>query len=186
MSSLLFERLSSALLSTDTPSEAQAAVMVLLTQGDTPSLVYTKRALHLRSHPGEICFPGGRREAGDAHLLATALRETEEEIGLPGGEVRVLGCLPEFRTRAGIQVLPFVGVITGNYPFIACPVELHSIFQLPLACFNEEAITLRVDTFERDNVIYRVPVYHYLGHEIWGLTAAITASLLQRLNTIHP
>lgn len=180
MSLSLFEHLPSVLQPVTIQSEAHAAVVLLLSHGDEPALLYTKRALHLRNHPGEVCFPGGMREPGDPHLLATALREMEEEIGLPGSEVQVLGCLPEFCTRAGTRVLPFVATLAGNYPLVPCAMELESIFQVPLARF-EQGITLRVDTFERNGLSYQVPVYQYLDYEIWGLTAAVTARLLQLL-----
>lgn len=182
MSSLLFDYLSSSLLPVTTQSEARAAIILLLSHGEDPQLLYTKRASHLRNHPGEVCFPGGMRDPEDVNLLATALREMEEEIGLPASEVQVLGCLPEVRTRAGTLVLPFVATSKGDYPLVPSLEELDSIFHVPLSRF-EQGIIARVDTFMRDGLSYRIPVYHYQGYEIWGLTAAVTTALLQLLKS---
>lgn len=181
MSSVLFDTLASELLPIDTLSDARAAVIVLLSKGAEPALLYTKRALHLRNHPGEVCFPGGMREQQDEHLLATALRETEEEIGLPSNEVQVLGRLPDFHTRAGIEVAPFVACADPAYPLVPSPAELDSVFWIPLTLFEHE-ILIREDVFERGGRSYRVPVYSYLGYEIWGFTAAVTARLLKMIS----
>lgn len=188
MSSLLFDVLSRELSDSLHINEnhARAAVILLLSCGDAPALLYTRRALHLRNHPGEVCFPGGMREPGDADLLATALREMEEEIGLPASEVQVLGRLPEAYTRAGTQVTPFVASFDASYPLVASLSELDSIFMVPLSLF-EQGIMVREDVFEREGRSYKIPVYHYQGYEIWGFTAAVTARFLQLLTQLaHP
>lgn len=180
MSSRLFEALSSELLPIASSSGAPAAVILLLSRGDEPALLYTKRALHLRSHPGEVCFPGGMREPDDGSLVATALREMEEEIGLPVNQVQLLGRMPEFHTRTGTTVVPFVASVDGSYPLIPSLDELDSFFWVPLALFNQ-GIKVKEDVFEREGLSYRIPVYHYQGYEIWGFTAAVTAKLLELL-----
>jgi 8-oxo-dGTP pyrophosphatase MutT (NUDIX family) len=178
VSAPLFDLLVSALLPVAMSSHARAAVILLLSKGDNPSLLFTKRALHLRSHPGEVCFPGGMREPQDVDLLATALREMEEEIGLPASQVHVLGRLPDFHTRAGTQVASFVGSVDASYPLVPSLSELDSIFWVPLALF-ENGLKVREDHFEKAGHAYRIPVYHYQGYEIWGFTAAVTERFLK-------
>lgn len=157
--------------------QPQAAVLVLISHGDNPAILYTKRAAHLRQHPGEVCFPGGMWEAGDADLLRTAQRETYEEIGLPVSEMRVLGRLPQSLTKAGTPVTPFVASFNPNAQLLPSPHELESVFLVPLAAFDA-GIQVREDQFERNGSVFRVPVYHYEGYEIWGFTAGVTAQLL--------
>ena len=161
----------------------QAAVLILLSDDAAPSILFTRRAQHLRRHPGEVCFPGGMWEPQDGNLLATALRETHEEIGLPASEIRLLGRMNQTFTRAATAVTPFVGVYSARYPLNACAVELESIFSVPLKDFLQ-GIQVREDCFEREGKLYRVPVYHYESYEIWGFTAAITARLLKLIKEI--
>ncbi len=184
MSAPQYDSLVSELLPVSIPSQSRAAVILLLSRGDNPSLLFTRRALHLRSHPGEVCFPGGMREPQDEDLLATALREMEEEIGLPAGQVYVLGRLPDFHTRAGTQVASFVGSVDASYPLVPSLSELDSIFWVPLALF-ENGLKVREDHFEKAGRAYRIPVYHYQGYEIWGFTAAVTERFLQLVQEAH-
>ncbi len=155
----------------------QAAVLVLISRGETPSILFTKRALHMRSHPGEVCFPGGMWEPGDESLLVTAQREVYEEIGLPAHHIQLLGALPQSHTRAGTAVTPFVAHFDATIPLRPSPDELESIFMVPLAAFRA-GLQVREDRFERHGRILHMPVYHYQGYEIWGLTAVVTAELL--------
>lgn len=163
----------------------QAAVLVLISRGENPSILYTKRANHLRKHPGEVCFPGGMWEVGDADLFATAERETYEEIGLPAEEIDLVGRLPQFHTRLGTPVTPFVASFNDSVPLRPSPDELDSIFSVPLSVFNK-GIQVREDRFERKGHAFTVPVYHYGGYEIWGFTAAVTAQLLLLLTGAEP
>lgn len=161
----------------------QAAVMVLITDEAEPQLVFTLRAQHLTYHAGEVCFPGGMWELQDATLLASAIRETHEEVGLPGTLLQVLGALPIRTTRAGTRVTPFVASIPADYAFIANRSELDVVFTVPLRQLMD-SLQIRLDTFEHQNQRYQVPVYAYQGHEIWGFTAAVTAELLALLKPI--
>ena len=161
----------------------QAAVMVLITDEPDPQLVFTLRAKHLNSHAGEVCFPGGRWELQDATLLASALRETEEEIGLPAITLEVLGALPVRQTRLGIKVTPFVARIPADYPFVPNPCELDVVFTVPLTQLLTD-LQIRLDSFEHHNKTYQVPAYAYQHYEIWGFTAAVTAELLGLLRPL--
>jgi 8-oxo-dGTP pyrophosphatase MutT (NUDIX family) len=155
----------------------QAAVLVLITLGEDPAILYTKRASHLRQHPGEVCFPGGMWEQADADLLVTAQREVFEEIGLEAADIHILGRLPLAHTRAGIPVTPFVATFDPRIVLTPSPAELDSIFLVPIRNFHA-GIQVRIDTFERQSGVFHVPAYHYQGYDIWGLTAAVTAQLL--------
>jgi len=161
----------------------QAAVMVLITDEPDPQLVFTLRAKHLTYHPGEVCFPGGMWELQDATLLASAMRETHEEIGVPPPILDVLGALPIRYTRAGTKVTPFVACIPADFVFIPNHHELDIVFTVPLAQLMA-GLQIRVDTFEYHNKKYHIPVYAYQGHEIWGFTAAVTAELLALLQPL--
>jgi len=185
VSDVLFGSLSQQLIHEplDQVDQPQAAVLVLISRGANPALLYTKRATHLRQHPGEVCFPGGMWEAGDADLFATAQRETHEEIGMPAAEMHLLGRLPQSHTRAGTPVTPFVASFNPATPLIPSPNELDSIFLVPLSVF-QKGIQVREDTFERNGRAFNVPVYHYEGYEIWGFTAAVTAHLLRLLTRV--
>ena len=186
MTSPLFAHLCRRLLPLDQPVAGahllvgQAAVLILLSESREPSLLFTKRADHMRQHAGEVCFPGGMWEPGDEDLRATALRETWEEIGLPAEAVRLLGMLESNQTRAGTWVTPFVASFNPDYPLSPNPEELESIFTIPLRRF-EEGIQVGTNQFEREGQRYHVPVYQDQGYEIWGFTAAITARLLAHL-----
>lgn len=158
----------------------QAAVLVLLTNEPNPSLVYTKRARHLRLHAGEVSFPGGMWEPADGDLCVTALRETSEEIGLAPQAVQLLGQLAPGQTRKGTWVMPYVACYDPGQPLRANPAELEAIFRVPLASFTA-GIQVREDEFERDGRRYTVPAYLYQDYEIWGFTAAVTAQLLRLL-----
>lgn len=176
----LRHRLRSANELTATPGvfPRQAAVMVLITDHPThPELIYTLRAKHLRDHPGEVAFPGGKWEPQDRNLLVTALRETHEEIALPPAQVRILGAINPRSTFAGTKVTPFVGLVSHTVRMVADPNELDSIFRVPLNWFSAEN-RLRVDEFSFAGMTYRVPAYGYQDYEIWGFTAAVTQEIL--------
>lgn len=161
----------------------QAAVMVLLTDEAKPEVIFTLRAKHLNQHAGEVCFPGGKCEPQDANLLATALRETHEEIGLSPRVIDVLGALPARATKSGALVQPFVGKISANSRYTLNHHELDELFTVPLAAFAQ-GLQVRTDVFERNGQRFRMPAYVYEGYEIWGFTAGVTADLLSLLQSI--
>lgn len=181
MSESLFSHLKKSLSQDIHHPDADAAVLLLISQETNPSILYTRRALHLRSHPGEICFPGGRRENQDKNLWATALRETHEEIGLPATEIEYLGTLRPAITRAGTRVVSFVAKFNQTYPLIPALDELDTIFQVPLMDLSNR-LKIRDDIFYRAGREYRLPVYQFHEHEIWGFTAGVTKQLLELMN----
>ncbi len=156
----------------------EASVLVAVTDNPrAPAIILTRRALTMNSHAGEVAFPGGKKDVADADLLVTALRESEEEIGLPRALVQVVGQMSPLRSRAGLKVTPWVGIVPHDVQLTPNPHELDAIFQVPLAYFleNPPQYEHRVRWMERDFVM---PGWHYEGQIIWGLTAYIIADLL--------
>lgn len=155
----------------------EAAVLMPLTRNDEPELVLTLRASGLSTHGGEVAFPGGRRDPEDADLLATALRESSEEVGLPSGMVEVIGPLSSVVSRYGIHVTPFVGLVPDYVQYQANDAEIASVFSVPLSFFSE---TPRECTHRLDHLgnSWYVPCYRYGEYKIWGLTAMMIIELV--------
>jgi 8-oxo-dGTP pyrophosphatase MutT (NUDIX family) len=174
-----------------TPADAQAievhggtdaAVLVPLYVHDGElHAVFTKRRDDLRRHAGEISFPGGRVEAGDADLQATALREAEEEIGLPVDHVEVLGALQPVPTIAtSYAVYPFVGLIEPGFAWQPSAGEVALVLELSLRDLRAGA---RRERLLRRGIPFRTDVYVVGEHLIWGATARMLGDLLDRLDT---
>jgi 8-oxo-dGTP pyrophosphatase MutT (NUDIX family) len=162
--------------------EIQAAVLVpLFLAGETPepSVVLTKRRADLRRHAGEISFPGGRRDAGDADLSATALREAEEEIGLERTRVSLLGTLPTTSTFATNYVIhPFVATIPAGTAWRLSEKEVDQVLELPL---EEVRAAKTITDIERRGITFQTDAYIVGGNVIWGATARILAHLFDAL-----
>ncbi|MBB3141267.1 CoA pyrophosphatase [Halomonas organivorans] len=155
----------------------QAAVLIPVVARPDPTLLFTRRAAHLSTHSGQVAFPGGKREEQDANLLATALRESEEEIALPPTRVEVLGRLSDVLSLHGIKVTPYVGVIPPDLPLSPDPGELDAIFEVPVADFLADRRT-HTDVIRVDGRDYYVPSYRHDGHVIWGLSSMMLVELL--------
>jgi 8-oxo-dGTP pyrophosphatase MutT (NUDIX family) len=157
-----------------------AAVMIALTDEADPEVILTKRSAHLSTHGGEVSLPGGRWDATDSSLEFTALRETEEEIGLAAADIRVLGPLWTRTTRWQVQVTPWLGVVSAEAALTPNPGELDAIFRVPLSFFLQDP-RIRTDRITiNDRRIY-VPAYEYEGYEIWGFTAGVLTEFLVRV-----
>ena len=163
----------------------QAAVLVpILLEPEGGRIVYTVRRDHLPDHAGQISFPGGSMEPGDGSMLETALREAEEEIDLSPNLVEVIGELEEmYIPPSNFCVSPFVGLLPPEAELVMAPDEVEAIFTVSLdeLMYPE---TFRKVPWTRDGRDYMVPVFAVDGpppRNIWGATAAITASLLVRL-----
>ncbi|MBE0599418.1 MAG: CoA pyrophosphatase [Desulfuromonadales bacterium] len=161
--------------------QREAAVLVpVLLQEEQEYLLFTRRTDHLPHHQGEISFPGGARHPQDRDLLATALREAEEEIGLHPADVTTVGRLDDFASVHNFHVVPFVGLISWPYPLRPCPQEIAEVIVLPLAAFSDPTI-YRQENWQHRGRSCPVDFYTVGGHVIWGLTAAILRLFLQRL-----
>lgn len=162
-------------------SHMPAAVLVPLVLRDaTPSVLLTRRTDHLHHHPGQISFPGGRVEAGDASPVATALRETQEEIGLAADRVELLGALPDYFTGTGFRVTPVVGLVHPPFELVLDTFEVAEAFEVPLAHFLDPANHLRhsLEVEGRTRHFHAMP---YGDYYIWGATAGMLMSLYQVL-----
>jgi 8-oxo-dGTP pyrophosphatase MutT (NUDIX family) len=166
------------------PGGTDAAVLVAMYGHPAePGLVFTERRRDLRRHPGEISFPGGRRDAPDEELLATALREAREEIGLDPADVQVVGALPPVGTFVtGFKVHPFVGLIPDDLSFHPSPHEVAAVLLFQLA---ELRAGFAMRRLIRRGVPIRTPTYLVGEHLIWGATARILKDLLERLETLR-
>lgn len=157
-----------------------AAVLVGFREGVQPRLILTVRTDHLASHAGQVAFPGGRSDPGDADALDTALRESEEEIGLDRALVTPLGYLDCFETISGYCIVPVVASIAGGAQLYPAPEEVAEVFEVPLSFLLEPA-NLRRYTMEFRGRQRSMVEFVHGGHRIWGATAAMLFNLLQRM-----
>lgn len=154
------------------PAPAEPAIGQLLA-------VLTRRRGDLRRHAGEVSFPGGRRDTGDRDLLATALREAEEEIGLPQGAVTIVGALQPTSTFAtNYAIYPFVGLLQPGQEWRISPQEVDAVLELSLHDLDAGYTRTRL---ERRGVSFRTDAYLVGEHFVWGATARIIGDLLQRV-----
>jgi 8-oxo-dGTP pyrophosphatase MutT (NUDIX family) len=164
-----------------------AAVLVpLFLAADTrePHVVLTRRRADLRRHAGEISFPGGRQDAEDADLTATALREAEEEIGLERSQVSLLGELPPTSTLATNYVIhPFVATVPAGVAWRLSAREVDAVLELPLDALRAGRTRTRM---ERRGITFETDTYVVGEHLIWGATARILEQLLERLRSAGP
>ena len=160
-----------------------AAVLVPLfraNDSNEPSVVLTKRRADLRRHAGEISFPGGRMDAEDADLTATALREAEEEIGLSSSQVTLLGELPPTSTFVTNYVIhPFVAMIPAGVAWRLSAREVDTVLELPLEAVRAGRTTTEI---ERRGMTFETDAYIVEDSVIWGATARIIEHLLERLS----
>jgi 8-oxo-dGTP pyrophosphatase MutT (NUDIX family) len=162
----------------------EAAVLVPVFERDgVPHVLFTRRPPTLRTHADQYSFPGGGRDAEDATPLHTALRETEEELGVDRRRVRVLGMLDEVPTISQYRVSPFVGVIPGDGQYRPSAEEVAFILEVPLAALLDPAI-LRVERMEVFGAERELYVYTYGTHVIWGATARILRDFLQHVTQV--
>jgi 8-oxo-dGTP pyrophosphatase MutT (NUDIX family) len=163
----------------DAHGTTEAAVLVpLLGPGADPEIVFTERRHDLRRHAGEISFPGGRREGPDEELLATALREAHEEIGLEPDDVELLGALPPIGTFVtNYKVHPFVGLIPEASRLDPNPSEVAKVLRFRPSALRQAFAMRRL---MRMGLPIRTPTYEVGDHMIWGATARILGELLKR------
>lgn len=184
MRALITERLArlSALGSPDAAAGLrEAAVLVpLIERPAGMTVLLVQRTQHLHHHPGQISFPGGGVEPSDNGPIETALRETEEEVGIPSNRIQVVGQIERVETRTGFRITPVVGFVPTDVEFKLDPFEVDHIFEMPLAFVldarNHETHTRE---FEGNTVSYYV--LNYAGYYIWGATARILVNLAGHL-----
>lgn len=158
-----------------------AGVLVPFVLGpDGPAVILTKRSSRLKHHPGQIAFPGGKVDLGDADAVAAALREAEEEIGLPVPSVEVLGTMGAHETVTGFSVTPVFGRIRDDFDPIAEEGEVEEVFTVPLSYVGNPS-NFRIEGRSWRGQIRRYYVVPYGPYYIWGATARILKALADRM-----
>jgi len=144
------------------------------------TVIFTRRAAHLRDHSGQVSFPGGRVAAVDTSAEATALREAREEIGLDSARVEVIGRMGEYRTGTGYRITPVVGIVTPPFELRADANEVDEIFEVPLVFLLNPANHQRHsrEWQGRQRWFFAIP---YGEHYIWGATAGMLVNLSRQL-----
>ncbi|MEQ1550434.1 CoA pyrophosphatase [Sphingorhabdus sp.] len=157
-----------------------AAVLVPITDRTEPGVILTRRPAWLRSHAGQVAFPGGKVDPEDENAIIAALREAEEEIALPRDEVNILGPADDYYSGSGYQITPVIGVVPPDLPLVPNPEEVEEWFEVPLAILFDRA------NYARRRVEWQGQMREYYdmdweGRRIWGVTAGIIANLSRRL-----
>lgn len=168
----------------DEPLTPAAVLFPIVLHEGGHTVLLTQRTAHLRDHAGQISFPGGRVEAHDCSPMDTALRETEEEIGLARERVEIVGFLPEYRTGTGFRVTPVVALVRPPFDLQPDPFEVAEIFEVPLAFLLDPA------NHQQHSLHYRGALRSYFAmpygeYFIWGATAGMIRSLSERLGLLH-
>jgi 8-oxo-dGTP pyrophosphatase MutT (NUDIX family) len=154
----------------------EAAVLVGIVTGDVPGVLLTRRTDTLRRHAGQVSFPGGRIDPGDASPEAAALREAWEEVGLPAADVEICGRLPPYVTATGYRIVPVLALLRPGFVTRLSAAEVACVFELPLSVLLDPAAPVRRRALYQ--AIWREYwVWPHDVHEIWGATAAILVQL---------
>jgi 8-oxo-dGTP pyrophosphatase MutT (NUDIX family) len=158
------------------PLRPAAVLVLVIAHAESPSIVFTQRTRHLADHAGQISFPGGRCHDDDCTPERTALRESEEEIGLDTSRVQILGQLPEYHTSTGYNVTPVVGWIDPPVSFRPDPSEVDEVFEVPLA-FLLDTRNHRYESAFFKGRIRNYWAMPYGRRFIWGATAGMVVTL---------
>lgn len=166
-----------------TPAGTPIAAAVLVPIINRPSgltVLLTQRTAHLRDHAGQVSFPGGRCEAADVSPVATALRESHEEVGVEPAQVEVLATLPDYFTSTGYRITPVVGLVSPPLNLRLDDFEVAEVFEPPLSFLLDPA-SYRQHPLERDGVVHHYWAAPWQGYFIWGATAGMLVNLRQCL-----
>lgn len=158
------------------PFKSSAVLIPLVVRNDQINIILTKRTSHLRHHPSQISFPGGKMDHDDSSLMYTALRENYEELGIGQNQVSIFGNLPNLQTITGFDIKPFIGFIDPNVKFNPNPQEVADVIELPLSKVlkSDAHFSLSVPRKNSYHSVYFKPTE---GWPIWGATAAIIEQL---------
>lgn len=163
--------------------QRRAAVLMPLVLRDTWQIILTQRPETMPSHPGQIAFPGGKAELNES-IARTALRETEEEIGVGDSHIELIGRLPSFDAVSSFRITPFVGIVDSKADVIPDPREVESVFEVPLHFLMNPDNHIRREVFfdGKDHTLFDMPYDDVEGRHrnIWGMTAMTIYRLWQR------
>ena len=165
----------------DLPLKPSAVLVPIVVRGDDLSVMLTKRSAKLKSHSGQVSFPGGRCDADDDHAMATALREAREEINMPEVNVDVIGAMEDYETVTGYSVSPVVGFVDPDFKIIMQETEVVEVFEVPLDHI------LNPDNHIIEQLMWKGAMRHYYAfphdkHKIWGATAAMLVRFANLVN----
>lgn len=168
----------------DDPLRAAAVLIPIIEHHNGATVLLTKRTDHLAKHAGQISFPGGSVDAGDASHVAAALRETHEEIGLDETFIHVHGSLDTYRTGTGFEISPFVATVQPGFQLNIAEDEVAEVFEVPLAFFMDRS------NHQRQSAVWRGRRRHYYAmpyndYFIWGATAAMLVNLIDILEAVN-
>ncbi len=159
---------------------AEAAVLIPVTDRADPGVILTKRPETMRKHPGQVAFPGGRVDPGDADVIAAAVREAEEEIGLTPSLVEIVGALDLYRTITDYCITPVMAVIPPDLPLAANDEEVETIFEVPLSFLLDAGNHVQQEV-DWEGARRHYWEMHWGDHRIWGATAAMIVNMSRRL-----
>jgi 8-oxo-dGTP pyrophosphatase MutT (NUDIX family) len=157
-----------------------AAVLIPIVTRADPTVLFTRRSAGLKRHAGQVSFPGGAADPGDASLFDTALRELEEETGIARAFVAVAGCLPPYETVTRFAVLPVVGLVGEGFTLRTDSREVDEVFEVPLAFLLDPANCL-VEQVQVPSGTRQTYVFRHESQYIWGATAAMLRVLAKAL-----
>ncbi|HEX4016098.1 MAG TPA: CoA pyrophosphatase [Frankiaceae bacterium] len=162
----------------DRPARAAAVLIALVRRGEELSVLYTERSPELRSHSGQVAFPGGKIDPDDDGPGAAALREAAEEVALDPADARILGYLPAYYTGSNYMITPVVAEVRPRAPFVPNPGEVESVFEVPLERLMQEQSfgTFRIRRNDVEHTTWQIA---HEGQLIWGITANLTRRLYE-------
>ncbi len=168
----------------DSPRRTAAVLVGVIERDSGPAVLLTQRTEGMPQHAGQISFPGGGMQTGDADVIATALRETREEVGIAPDQIRPIGFLDSFETISGFCVTPVVARLGSSCRIVPDPREVADVFEAPLAFFLEPGNLC----WRRKNYRGRdrdIPEFKLPGRIVWGATAAILQNLAARMRKVE-
>jgi 8-oxo-dGTP pyrophosphatase MutT (NUDIX family) len=157
----------------DRPPVAAAVMIALVERPEGLTVLYTERSPDLRAHSGQVAFPGGKVDSGDADAAAAAVREANEEVGMRAEDVEILGYLPTYYTGTNYLITPVVARVRPSGPFVPNPGEVHSVFEVPLSRILETSTygRFKIARQGKEHTTWQID---HDGHTIWGITANLT------------
>jgi 8-oxo-dGTP pyrophosphatase MutT (NUDIX family) len=164
----------------ETASFTPAAVLVGITEREEPGFILLHRPSNMRAHPGQVAFPGGKRDPGE-DAVQTALREAHEELGIPPEAVRVVGTSDTYRTGSGFEITPVIGILPPDLTIRPNPAEVAQWFEAP-ASFVLDPANQAVKTVAFNGKDHEFIEIMWQEHRIWGVTGAICHNLARRLD----
>ena len=163
----------------DLDRTADAAVLIAVTERESPTVLLTQRPRTMRDHPGQVAFPGGKLDEGE-HAVDAALREAWEELGIERQHVRVIGTTDRYQTGTGFDITPVLATVPHDLPIRPDPREVESWFEAPLSLLMHPANWRENEVFWK-GAMRRYYEMDHEGYRIWGVTAAICINLSRRL-----